>query len=268
MPDDYLDADAICRSTFVRSAEIHDTLGSTNDRAAELSRDPHTELPALVAARTQTMGRGRGTNKWLAGEGSLTLSVVLNPRDLGLPVDRLPQLSLAAGIAAFDALEHELGELAKMLAIKWPNDLILNDAKVGGILIETALSERPQDCRAIIGIGINVNNRVAKLEPSVVQKLPPISLCEISRRPHDLQAIVCQVINATEARMQQLAERDTKLVEAWRQKNWLRERTVTIETGNARFIGRCIGIDDDGALLVASDTGPQRIFSGTVVAVE
>jgi BirA family transcriptional regulator, biotin operon repressor / biotin---[acetyl-CoA-carboxylase] ligase len=268
MLDDFLDAAAICRSTFVRSAEIHGMLGSTSDRAAELLRDPRAELPALVAARTQTTGRGRGTNTWLAGEGALTLSVILNPRELGLPVEWLPQLSLAVGIAACDALENELGQMANLLAIKWPNDLILNDAKVGGILIETVVGIQPQDCRAIIGIGINVNNRVSKLEPPVVHKLPAISLCEITRRSHDLQTVVCQLMKAIEVRTKQLAIRDPQLLDACRRKNWLHERTVIIETGNSRVTGPCRGIDDDGALLVATETGFVRITSGSVIGVE
>lgn len=268
MPDDYLDANAICRTTFIRSVEIYETLGSTNDRATELARDPHVKLPALVAARNQTTGRGRGTNRWSAGEGALTLSVVLNPREPGVPVERLPQLSLAVGIAAIDALENELREKSELLAVKWPNDLILDDAKVGGILIETAISEKAQGCRAIIGVGINVNNEMSTFEPLDSQKLAAISLCQVTGRTHNLQGMVCRLMNAIDGRIQQLAVGDPQIVVAWRQKNWLDEQKVTIDTGNSRVSGSCIGIDDDGALLVAGESGLQRIISGTVVAAE
>lgn len=70
MPDPYLDADAIHAATFARHVEIHETLGSTNDRAAELARDAAINLPAPIVARHQTAGRGRGDNKWLSTEGA------------------------------------------------------------------------------------------------------------------------------------------------------------------------------------------------------
>ena len=108
MPDAYLDADAIRAATFVRHVEIHDTLGSTNDRAAELARDADIELPALVAARHQTAGRGRGKNTWWSADGALTFSVLLEPAALGISTANWPQLSLATAVAVCDALSSEL----------------------------------------------------------------------------------------------------------------------------------------------------------------
>ena len=104
MADAFLDADAIRAATFVRHVEIHDTLGSTNDRAAELARDPNVELPALVVARQQTAGRGRGDNTWWSADGALTFSVLLDTVAFGISASNWPQLSLATAVAVCDAL--------------------------------------------------------------------------------------------------------------------------------------------------------------------
>ncbi|MCI0333904.1 MAG: biotin--[acetyl-CoA-carboxylase] ligase [Planctomycetes bacterium] len=108
MADAFLDADQLRAATFVRHVEIHDTLGSTNDRAAELARNATIELPALVAARQQTAGRGRGQNTWWSADGALTFSLVLEPAVLGIKSSIWPQLSLTTAVAICDALEAEL----------------------------------------------------------------------------------------------------------------------------------------------------------------
>jgi hypothetical protein len=75
----FLNAEQIRAATFIRHVELHESLDSTNNRALELARDERAELPALVVARRQTAGRGRGERTWWAAEGALTFSVFLEP---------------------------------------------------------------------------------------------------------------------------------------------------------------------------------------------
>ncbi len=133
MPDAFVDADQIRASTFIRHVEIHETLGSTNDRAVELACDPDIDLPALVIARLQTAGRGRGNNVWWSAEGALTFSVLLDPAAHGISTANWPQLSLATAAAVCNALALELNPKSEIpnpksprLAIKWPNDIMLD----------------------------------------------------------------------------------------------------------------------------------------------
>src|SRR5262245_49877980 len=90
----FLTPDELRARTFVRHVEIHDTIDSTNNRASELAGDPRLELPALVVARHQTAGRGRGKNKWWSADGALTFSLLIEPAAHGLAVSNWPQLSL------------------------------------------------------------------------------------------------------------------------------------------------------------------------------
>ena len=271
MPDAFLDAAAIRASTFVRHVEIHDTLGSTNDRAIELARNPNIELPALIAARRQTAGRGRGKNAWHATEGSLTFSILLEPLTHGIGIANWPQLSLVTATAVCDALTRELNpqsairnpQSAHPLAIKWPNDVMLNDAKLCGILIESPGGAAPAKNRAIIGIGINVNNSWHHEAPDIV--IERISCRDFSGHSHDLEAVLIAVLKALAHRLSQLAENSPTLSGSWQMRSWLNGRNIHVETDNGRILsGTCMGIDRDGALLIQTAAGVQKTLSGSV----
>ena len=269
MADAFLDADAIRAASFVRHVEIHDTLGSTNDRAAELARDPHIELPALVAARHQTAGRGRGANSWWSADGALTFSILLDPGAFRIITANWPQLSLATAVAVCDALSCELNPQSEIrnpksasLAIKWPNDVMLDGGKVCGILVESPGGAAPAKDRLIIGIGVNVNNSWHSA-PRVAGP-DGVALCDATSRKHELQAVLTNTLIAIPRRIDQLATNDPQLPAAWQQLCWLTELNVEIQANGSWISGICLGIDDDGALLVEDVFKTHRVHSGTV----
>jgi BirA family biotin operon repressor/biotin-[acetyl-CoA-carboxylase] ligase len=283
MRDAFLDADEIRASTFIRHVEIHDTLGSTNDRAAELAREQKIELPALVAARNQVAGRGRGNNVWWSTEGALTFSVLLDPSVLGIGTANWPQLSLATAVAICDALSDELNPQSERsspaaagnpqfqsVAVKWPNDVMLDGGKVCGILIESPGGSAPAKNRLIIGIGINVNNscRVEHAAREAMQTSKElanaISLCDCTGRQHNLQQLLCATLRAFKARSLQLTKGDPQLPVAWQQLCWLTEQRIEVRTNSNWVDGICAGIDSSGALLVENVFGNHRITSGSV----
>ena len=271
MPDAYLDADEIRASTFIRHVAIHDTLGSTNDRAAELARDVSIELPALIAARHQTAGRGRGKNTWWTAEGGLTFSILLEPVKLGVSTANWPQLSLASAVAVCDAISTELNPQSACLSIKWPNDIMVDGAKLCGILIESPGGITPaKDC-LIIGIGINVNNSWHKPDPAaqgrarhLAKPANAISLCETTGQEHKLQPLLCETLRALEKRIAQLAAHDQQLPIAWQQLCWLTDQNVEVQANGKCIDGVCLGIDAHGRLLVEDVFETHRIQSGSV----
>jgi BirA family biotin operon repressor/biotin-[acetyl-CoA-carboxylase] ligase len=292
MPDAYLDADEIRRASFIRHVEIHDTLGSTNDRAAELARDPQIELPALVATRLQTAGRGRGSNKWVSAEGALTFSVLLDPTKLGISAANWPRLSLATAVAVCDAISIELNitseragaspppfgvadaparSISKFhrLAIKWPNDVMLDGSKLCGILIESPGGAAPAKDRLIIGIGINVNNSwhdlpaARNLAQHGTKAANAIALCDVTGRAHALQQLLPEVLRALQTRITQLSLHDQQLPAAWKRLCWLTEQGVEVQSNGNSIAGVCLGIDNDGTLVVENVLGIHRIRSGS-----
>jgi BirA family transcriptional regulator, biotin operon repressor / biotin---[acetyl-CoA-carboxylase] ligase len=270
MPDAYLDAAAIRAATFIRHVEVHDTLGSTNDRAAELARDAGIELPALVVARHQTAGRGRGNNKWHATEGSLTFSVLLEPGSLGISTANWPQLSLATAVAICDALSSQLNPQSEIsnpksprLAIKWPNDILLDGAKLCGILIESPGGAAPSRNRLVIGIGINVNNSWQNSDPA--QEFCPTSCCDATGHVHNMQTVLIDVLNAFEQRLSQHAANNVHLSQGWQNLSWLNGKEIDVHLNDEPVLtGICSGIDCDGGLLIKTADGNKKIYSGSV----
>jgi BirA family biotin operon repressor/biotin-[acetyl-CoA-carboxylase] ligase len=266
--------DAILKQSFARYVEIHDEIASTNDRATELALVAELNLPALVIAKLQTAGRGRGAHKWWSSPGALTFSLVLDPSEMGIPASDWPRLSLTTAVAVCDALVLELGVKqdahssersgATRIAIKWPNDVIFDGAKIGGILIESRGTGVAKD-RLIVGIGINVNNSW-RLAP---RSAGPhgIALCDATFRKHELQSVLLRVLNALDSRLRQLAENDKGLPHTWSHLCWLTEQEVEVENRGQWTEGVCLGIAEDGALIVENVFGTHRFISGSVRAL-
>src|SRR5579862_3978982 len=150
------DLERIVATGLIGGYEFHSEIGSTSDRAAELVKQPRLACPFLVLAERQTAGRGRGSNWWWSAPGGLTFSLALDARQCGLPVERLPLVALAAGLAVCDAIEPLLPGVA--VRLKWPNDVYVAGRKACGILVE---APGVSPARLIVGIGINVNNTFA-----------------------------------------------------------------------------------------------------------
>lgn len=275
----FLDADEFRDSTFVRHVEIHDSLGSTNDRAAELARDTTVELPALVTARHQAAGRGRGTHKWWSTDGALTFSLLLDPSTFGIAQRNWPQLSLTTAVAICDAIQSQLvpyslqsgannpqSEIhdpkSPRVGIKWPNDVLLDGRKIAGILIESPGGAAPAKDRLTIGIGVNVNNSWHDAPAEVLTN--GIALCDVTGRTHDLQWLLLKIVDSIENRIDELNNHPSALSKDWQQLNLLAGQRVTVEATDRRIDGVCQELSDDGALILSEPGGVHRIYSGSV----
>lgn len=151
-----------------------DTVTSTNDVGLELGRNgaPHG---AAVLARRQTQGRGRRGHRWESPEGSVYLSVVLRPR---LAPTRVPGIALACGLGSLEGLDA-LG-CSNEVQVKWPNDLVWQGRKLGGMVVECGRLE--DETFAVCGIGVNVSPR-GRLETAAPASGPtplsPVGLIEL-----------------------------------------------------------------------------------------
>jgi len=199
---------------------------STSDRARALAQAGASH-GTLVTADSQSSGRGRQGRSWSAPAGSsLLMSVVL--RD---PPDLLP---LAAGVA----VARVCGEDAR---IKWPNDVLLEDRKVAGILAEG----RPQEGWAVLGIGMNVALDIADLPPELHATAATLGLT-----PADIPAVLDRLLRELETT---LALDDATLLAAYREVDGLRGREISWTGGT----GVAAGIDGSGRLVVDLPSGGQ-----------
>jgi BirA family transcriptional regulator, biotin operon repressor / biotin---[acetyl-CoA-carboxylase] ligase len=135
----------------------HEVLGSTNAEALSLARRGE-QGPLWVTARRQHAGRGRRGRVWVSEPGNLYASLLLTSRP---PARHWPELSFVAALAVHDAVMTVAARLEPLLAIKWPNDLLLAGAKFAGVLIE---GESGETGALVVGIGVNCANHPADAE--------------------------------------------------------------------------------------------------------
>lgn len=269
-------------ATGIRRLEYAREMPSTNNLAMELAGQRDLETPLLVLTDEQTDGRGRGTNRWWSRGGALTFTLVMDANHLGLPGERWPQVALIAGLAVCQELEHRLASPSPRL--KWPNDVLLGDRKVCGVLLEVPRVRQ----RLVVGIGVNVNNSLREIPrgetspqlnapgenapPEVSHGAPfelraiATSLRDESGEPHSRADLLIGIVRRLDELRGRLS-RDglNPLLPVWRSRCYLTGREIGVDQGGHVTRGRCLGIDDQGALVLDTDRGAQRFLSGHVV---
>src|SRR6185437_573813 len=129
--------------------------GSTNADAMRLALKGE-DLPLWVIADRQTAGRGRAGRSWVSPTGNLYASLAIC---CAAPIEKAGQLSLVAGISLFDAIRATTGLAPDAgLRLKWPNDVLLGLAKMGGILVESTSARGSPGFLAVLGFGVNIDN--------------------------------------------------------------------------------------------------------------
>jgi BirA family biotin operon repressor/biotin-[acetyl-CoA-carboxylase] ligase len=251
----------IADSGLVGQIDFHEELGSTNDRALEIGASGEMKLPLLVLAARQTAGRGRGTNRWITTAGALTFSLVLEASNDRLPIRNRPQVALVAGVAVTESLSSYVSRSS--IQLKWPNDIYLNGRKLGGILCESIPGWSD---RLVVGIGINVQNRIDDSEISA----SATSLVEAGGGECDLTSVLMVVLDEFQRRWEELLLRGFHhAARAYRERCLLTGKMVTLAQHNGRQdTGICRGIDTYGGLVIRTASGERSLISGSVVAWE
>lgn len=240
-----------------RHVEWREEVESTNTRAAALAGDTTIPLPALVVADRQTAGRGRGANRWWSSDGALTFSVLIDASEAVLPSAQWPLVSLATAVAVGSALEAYLPRDAAQL--KWPNDVYVHGRKICGILVE-APPIRP--ARLVIGVGVNVNNRLIDAPQEI--HASATSLVDETGVEVDREALLTDIMRRLLAGIDAVAAKRFDLSTDWAPRCLLYGKTVWIDIGDRSISGRCQGLDESGALKVATGDGVERLFAGVV----
>ena len=250
--EDRLDPDAIQANLRTRrigrKVLVYDRTASTNDVAAEYARKPdHDGL--VVFAEEQTAGRGRNGAAWRSRHGdSLLFSVVLI--DCHAKGELIP---LTAAVAVAEAIGQVGGHQAR---IKWPNDVLLDARKVGGILVESRRAGK--HTAHVIGIGINCHQSAEAFGPELRETATSLDLTA-GARCHRIPLARC-VLTSLDHWLA-IAERDNRRVtDAWSRLSTQLHHRVTLSYNGKRFTGHCIGVDPEKGLILHLDRGGVRIF--------
>jgi BirA family biotin operon repressor/biotin-[acetyl-CoA-carboxylase] ligase len=244
----------------IRSIVLEE-VGSTNTEAFKRAESGERG-PLWIVARRQTQGRGRSGRSWGSEPGNLYTSLL---QTIVCPPSAVHQISLLAGVAVVDAIKAAAGGVRiDGLRLKWPNDVLIGQAKCVGILPECVSAADGGDVTAVIGIGINLAWHPA----------------DIGRPATHLAAHGVDV--APGAMLQALAPSMQRWIDVWQggagfarvRAAWLERagpvgEAATVDTGAERIAGTFLDLDSDGALLLRDAHGLQRrVTYGDVTLAE
>jgi BirA family biotin operon repressor/biotin-[acetyl-CoA-carboxylase] ligase len=234
------------------------SLASTNATLLERT-DLASASADVVLAEYQTAGRGRRGRAWMAPPGgaiclSLGWSFPQVPRDLGA-------LGLAVGVCALRALRHHV---PRPITLKWPNDLLVEQHKLGGILIEMR-AETNGPSYVVIGVGINVALGPKLLEEIAAAGTQATDLRAAGADPTQRNTVVASLIDSIVRGLLEFEDAGLRpFLEEWKRADALRGRTIDVHSGVRVARGLARGIDLGGALLVETAEGLQRFVAGEV----
>jgi BirA family biotin operon repressor/biotin-[acetyl-CoA-carboxylase] ligase len=232
-----------------REARIHyfPELSSTMDSAKGLARKNCPDFTVVIAGR-QTKGRGRLNRRWVSDEGGLYFTLVLRP-DIPLP------MSSRVNFLASVTLARVLRDMYQIeAAVKWPNDILVDDRKLSGMLSELE-AEADRVFFINIGMGINVNNDPTGVEPGA------ISLKNMLGREISRVRLLARFLDEFEDRLKN-AEFENVISE-WKQYTVTLQRQVRIVTQREVTEGLAVDVDESGALIVKlADGSIKKIIYG------
>ena len=239
--------------------EIHDSLPSTNERLLHGSATPAKGGLAVCLAGHQSAGRGRNGKSWHSPAGAgLLLSV-------SRTATRAPDgsLALALGVAIAEGLETFVSDRVEL---KWPNDLVAQDRKLGGILVETS-THGGTETRVVAGLGVNI--RVSKEQRDRVAGeggMEPAALSELDqRKPPEPDVLAAAMITAIAHVLESHpVDGFGRWTDDWNRRDWLAGKRIEASSGADTHVGTAAGVDSSGALLLKESSGERRILSAEI----
>lgn len=236
-------------------------INSTNIQARALAERGGAEGETVIAEK-QTEGRGRMGRNWVSPPHvNLYLSVILRPR---LPPARAPQITLMAAVALAETVESVIGRPPE---IKWPNDILVDGRKLAGILTESSC-QADRVLFVVLGIGINVNFGVEFMPEDL--RARATSLMILARKPVSREELARRLIRNLDRCYGDLEQSGFgALSRRWDAYFGLKGKKVIVEMTDQSVVGRALGIDDDGTLLLEDETRAlHKVIAGDVIPAE
>lgn len=229
------------------SVTHHKMIGSTNDEARRLAAAgaPHG---TAVHADEQSSGRGRLSHTWFSPPGNLYISILLRT---GQAPSRTAELSFVTALAVADTVDALLPQTVRA-TLKWPNDVLVNGAKIAGILLEQV------NDATIIGIGLNV----LQAPSNIAYKAATLVACGGIASVDEARDILLDRL----ARHLEVWSRDgfAPVREQWLRRSYPIGAKIRANTGGESVAGAFAGMDADGALLLDTPFGRRRITAGDI----
>lgn len=233
------------------------TIASTNTEAYQLALRGAPE-GEIVIAESQENGRGRLGRHWVSPPFlNLYLSVILRPE---LLPSQASLITLMAAVAVAEAIERFSGLPP---VIKWPNDILLNNCKVAGLLNEIH-SETDRIHFVILGIGVNLNMEKERL-PKEIRAMATSLKMEAGKAVSRKEFVSCLLETLEQWYTLFLREGGTPVLAAWRKRARIKGKPVKVTSFGETLLGRAVDVDAEGRLILETEGGEQkRVVAGDV----
>ena len=228
---------------------------STNDLLRQRVSEKSLPEGAVIYTLNQTAGRGQRGNAWLdEPNANLAFSILLQPTFLA--ATRQAWLNKAIAVATQNAISDFTD---RPVTIKWPNDILIDEQKVAGILTEVTIKGTHLQ-QAIIGIGVNVNNQ------GFPEELPrAVSLFQVTGVREDPEKLVNQLCTHIEMAYEHLRAGQLGLIDkAYHAHLFLKGAYQLYEAKGETFVGAIEKVDEDGRLILKTPKGSQAFAHGTI----
>jgi BirA family biotin operon repressor/biotin-[acetyl-CoA-carboxylase] ligase len=237
---------------------VYSEVSSTNTVARFLS-ESGVENGSVVISESQTSARGRSGKSWASPLGGVWLSIILNP---DVDHSKLPLITLATGVAVAKTLERIGIENAE---IKWPNDIMINDKKVCGILTEAVAKFNTIE-NVIIGVGIDANLEIEDF-PEELQEGTTTLEKELGRKGNENLLIKTFLEEFEKISEMFIHEKYEEILKEWRKRSYTIGKIVEVRKPfNKYYDGYVVGISREGALVVEKIDGSlEKVISGECI---
>ena len=239
-------------SRIGKSIFLFNEMDSTQDYAMTL---PNSESlhGTIVIAKIQNMGKGRIGRTWISPEGGLWMSIIFRPN---FSVDNIIFLQFIGALAVVNAI-HEITKIDCKL--KWPNDVLINEKKVCGILVDVNLEK--ENKKIVMGIGLNAN-----IDSSLINNflndgnIKVTTLREECGNDIDLLFLIKSILEKLEHYYDDLLSRGKTLeiIDSWKEKSDMFGKEIIVYDGDEKFMGHVIDIDQNGALVMKLTDGSVK----------
>ncbi len=253
MPD-LLDADLIqygLKTKWLgKDLRCHREVSSTNEVARSMARD--CQSGTVILAEVQTQGRGRLCRPWASPPGGIWMSLVLKPQ---MPLAQVFRLNMVVSVAVSRSIQALYGLNAD---IKWPNDLLINERKICGILMEVS-AEVDRLEYVVVGLGINANVDVSGFPA----EWNSTSLSQELGREVSRVELIQMILQEMEEAYEKMGSQE--IYEEWRRRSTTLGRQVRITSLEGDLTGEAVDLGQDGALLLKAKDGLKRMLAGDCV---
>lgn len=233
-----------------------DKIDSTQNFALNLAQKPH-ENGSVIIAQRQTKGRGRLNRKWISPKGGIWLSILLRPN---FELSKASLLPMLTSLALAMAIENNLRLKPEL---KWPNDVTLNDKKVSGILIDTAIETNKIEY-IIIGIGINFKINPRIISRSIKSKKYGITTLVEENKEASSVKFVQEFLYQFEILYNKLMSDSKEIQKEWTRRSSTIGKNVKVVTSTGITHGKAVSIDENGGLLLTHKGKTHLVLAGDV----